>query len=63
MTEDQYNEIDTKLITMSHFLDTYKEILDEQVTELAKFANNLDKVSLQLQEVCELIKNYNKQSS
>ena len=48
---------------MSHFLDTYKEILDEQVTELAKFANNLDKVSLQLQEVCELIKNYNKQSS
>jgi len=40
---------------MSHYLETYSDILQEQVTELAKFANNLDKVSKQLQEVCNML--------
>ena len=40
---------------MSHYLETYSDVLQEQVTELAKFANNLDKVSKQLQEVCNML--------
>ena len=45
---------------MSHYLETYSDVLQEQVTELAKFANNLDKVSKQLQEVCHMLNGRNK---
>ena len=55
MTNDQYNQINQKIATMSHYLETYSDVLQEQVTELAKFANNLDKVSKQLQEVCHML--------
>ena len=60
MTNDQYNQINQRLGTMSHYLETYSDVLQEQVTELAKFANNLDKVSKQLQEVCHMLNGRNK---
>ena len=60
MTNDQYNQINQKIATMSHYLETYSDILQEQITELAKFANNLDKVSKQLQEVCQMLNGRNK---
>ena len=55
MTNDQYNQINQKIATMSHYLETYSDVLQEQITELAKFANNLDKVSKQLQEVSNML--------
>ena len=60
MTNDQYNQINQKIATMSHYLETYSDVLQEQITELAKFANNLDKVSKQLQEVCHMLNGRNK---
>ena len=60
MTNDQYHQINQRLGTMSHYLETYSDVLQEQVTELAKFANNLDKVSKQLQEVCHMLNGRNK---
>lgn len=56
MTTEQYNQINTKVNTMSHYLESYSDVLQDQVTELAKFANNLEKVSQQLQEVCEMMR-------
>ena len=58
MTTEQYNQINTKVITMSHYLESYSDVLQDQVTELAKFANNLEKVSQQLQEVCEMMRQH-----
>lgn len=60
MTNDQYHQINQRLGTLSHYLETYSDVLQEQVTELAKFANNLDKVSKQLQEVCHMLNGRNK---
>lgn len=63
MTNEQYNQINQRVSTMSHYLESYSDVLQDQVTELAKFANNLEKVSHQLQEVCEMMKKQQDQNT
>lgn len=55
MINSEFMKIQQKISTMSHYIDSYSEVLQEQVTELAKFANNLERVSQELQEVVKLL--------
>lgn len=55
MIDSEFIKIQQKISTMSHYIDSYSDVLQEQVTELAKFANNLERVSQELQEVVKLL--------
>ena len=60
MNNEQFQKINDKVSTMSLFLESYSDVLQEQITELAKFANKLDHVSKELQQVTELMKTLQK---